>query len=317
MSDFTQAQRERNRGAGTVDTYDRALRAYVRWLTATGVDVLAASTDDVRDYLTWRNDENRRRKHADLSAKRRYWLVSTIHVFYAWAIRTGRATYDPTVGVDRPQADNPDPVFARDDDVVTALSLAPEDDLRAWLTLMAYAGLRCAEVAGLKVGDYERGPTADDDVIRVKGKGRKVRRVGVAPQVADVFRTYGGGRKRSEYLFTRPTYGGPWSPAAVSRRVALYLDDLGLDLTAHSFRHWFGRTLYRVTDNDIRFVQDQLGHASPTTTALYTGGLGTTRPGTFAALGSAIAPTRLRGSEPVGRDRAPTGSGYPLRAVNE
>jgi integrase len=54
----------------------------------------------------------------------------------------------------------------------------------------------------------------------------------------------------------------------VSREMSVYLSSIEVHATAHQLRHWFATKAYRES-RDIRVVQELLGHASPTTTAIY------------------------------------------------
>lgn len=61
---------------------------------------------------------------------------------------------------------------------------------------------------------------------------------------------------------------GPAKPHSVSQRTNAFLHSIGITETLHQLRHRFGTTTYQAV-RDIRAVQELLGHASPTTTAIY------------------------------------------------
>jgi len=63
--------------------------------------------------------------------------------------------------------------------------------------------------------------------------------------------------------------GGPYSPQRVSVEFNRFFRSAQVDCTAHQLRHWFGTHLYSST-KDLRLTQEMLGHASPTTTSIYT-----------------------------------------------
>ncbi|MBK9181436.1 MAG: tyrosine-type recombinase/integrase [Acidimicrobiales bacterium] len=251
-------QWERRRGL-TVSTIERrrdTLRAWQRWLDGCPC---AATNSDVEAWLDSRHDVTGR---GVPSARYRRWLISTLHGFYRWAVDVGACPADPTVGVVRPRVRRGLPRPIGDADLDVAVRLA-DPQMRAWLLLMAYAGLRCAEVAGL-----ERGDVADSGglpVLRVCGKGGRERIVPAHPLVLMALRA--AGLPGSGRLFVRSD-GQPFTPSQVSRRVNWYLRSLGVSDSAHSLRHWFGTNLYAQC-HDLRVVQELLGHESLEMAALY------------------------------------------------
>lgn len=145
-----------------------------------------------------------------------------------------------------------------------AISHAPPD-IRCWLVLGAYAGLRAGEMARLQRQDVL--DTAETPVIIVDGKGGKQRVVPASPRVLFELRAYG--MPSRGYIFRRRD-GGPGAPtpARVSQLVNGYLHDLGIEDTGHAARHRFGTKTYQ-RSRDIRMVQELLGHADPGSSAGY------------------------------------------------
>ena len=166
-----------------------------------------------------------------------------------------------TAALDRPKLARQYPRPVRDEDMAEAIRQAGPS-MKAWLTLAAYGGLRCVEIAGLCREDIMEG----DDLMLLRGKGGKERIVPLHPLVWRRLRS--AGLPRVGPVFVRPC-GSPYTAAQVSRTIALWLDELGIDATAHQFRHWFGSRAYQQS-GDLRVVQELLGHSSPTTTAVYT-----------------------------------------------
>lgn len=214
------------------------------------IGLAAATPEDVELFLDSRN----------LSAKSRYDWISHLSCFYRWAIDNGRLTDDPTARLLRPKLRRRLPRPIATGDLVTALQMA-DPVMRAWLTLMAFGGLRCVEVARLEVDDL----LWEDGLVRVHGKGDKERLVPIHSEVRQVLRSLrlpNRGR-----VFRRPR-GGGYPAAQVSREVSAYMSDLGIAATAHQCRHWFGTHVYRQS-RDLRVTQELLGHSSPTSTAIY------------------------------------------------
>lgn len=187
-------------------------------------------------------------------------MLSHLGSFYRWAIDHGHATSDPTAQVPRPRLRRNLPRPISTGDLRLALELA-DPTMRAWLTLAAFAGFRCVEISRLEVDDV----LLDDELLCVRGKGDRERLV---PMHREVARSLHAARlPRRGRVFRRPR-GGGYPAAQVSREISLYLDGVGVAATAHQLRHWFGTHVYR-TSRDLRVTQELLGHASPTTTAIY------------------------------------------------
>ena len=242
---------QRRRGLTESTIYRRAtmIRSFALWLDG-GLE--AATENDVQRFLDGRR----------IGARTRYTWISAIGCFYLWAVRHHGVAVNPTADIVRPKLRRTLPRPIGDDDLAVALAMAP-NEVRLWLTLAAYAGLRCAEVAGLHRDDVLR----DSGVLRVVGKGNKERLVPMHPFVVDGLDAWPRPRVNGP-MFVRPQ-GGAWPPNQISRVASLYLHDVGIEATMHQLRHWFGTRTYQVS-KDLRVVQELLGHSSPTTTAIYT-----------------------------------------------
>jgi integrase/recombinase XerC len=142
----------------------------------------------------------------------------------------------------------------------------------AVLALLYGSGLRISEALSLKRKDIPA-PGAGD-VLVVKGKGGKERMVPVLPQVLKLIADYDKlcphdpGRDGAMFLGTR---GGPLSPRIVQLAMARLRGALGLPATAtpHALRHSFASHLL-ARGGDLRAIQELLGHASLSTTQIYT-----------------------------------------------
>ncbi len=139
----------------------------------------------------------------------------------------------------------------------------------AVLLLIYGAGLRISEALSLDGGDWPLGAT-----LQVKGKGAKVRTIVLLPAVIEAIGAYVAQSPfppaPGKPLF-RGTKGGPLSPDLVRRamrraRVALGLPDTA---TPHALRHSFATHLL-ASGADLRSIQELLGHASLSSTQIYT-----------------------------------------------
>jgi integrase/recombinase XerC len=253
-------------GQELVDTYTEHLtrigrakptvhhRRVVLTYLAANVDVAAATEADIEGWLARR----------PLSAASRSSYLSCAKGFFRWAVRHELVKSDPTVDMARPRVPRRLPRPIPDRDLAQALELAPDARMRAWLCLAAFQGLRCMEIAGLCAEDVLF--DAEPPMLRIFGKGSKERMVPLATQTGTALRIFGVPSRGT--LFPN-RFGRPYLPATVTQYISGYLRSIGVDCTAHQGRHWFGSSLYKRT-RDLRFVQEVLGHTSPTTTAIYT-----------------------------------------------
>lgn len=179
--------------------------------------------------------------------------ITSVRVFYRWAVDTGRMDADPTLrlravkipaSVPRP---TPEEIFQR------ALTTAPPRD-RLMLLLAATCGLRRGEIARIHstwlVGDS----------LHVIGKGGRRRVVPVLPTLAHRL-----GSRPHGYIFPGKI-AGHISPDRVGHILA---DLLGPGWSGHTLRHRFATRAYSA-DRDLLAVQQLLGHSSVATTQRYT-----------------------------------------------
>jgi integrase/recombinase XerC len=189
-----------------------------------------------------------------------------VHVgqYIKWAALNGHRPDDPTIVLIRPQHIHQDlPRPMADGDVALAIETAGQPE-RAWISLAAFCGLRCMEIAALTRDVIDMGPPA---AMRIYGKGGKVRIVPLPARVLGELLEVGMPRRGP--LFQRMD-GAPGAPSAgrVSERINKHLHSLGIDHTAHTLRHRFGTALYGRT-RDPFLVAQVMGHSSVDTTRGY------------------------------------------------
>ena len=142
----------------------------------------------------------------------------------------------------------------------------------AVLALLYGSGLRISEALGLKRKEVPA-PGAGD-VITVTGKGNKRRMVPVLPQVLELVADYVAlcpAQLAPDAALFIGLKGGPLSPRIVQLAMARLRGALGLAETAtpHALRHSFATHLL-ARGGDLRAIQELLGHASLSTTQVYT-----------------------------------------------
>ena len=185
--------------------------------------------------------------------------------FYKWARKAGYVRVDPVEDIVRPRLPRRLPRPMPKADLEWALRGA-DARMRAWLLLAAYEGLRCCEIATLRVENIR--DNEDPPFIEVVGKGGHERKIPLNPMVEEALRAYG--LPQSGYVFVSPRTRMAYRQGTVSNVIASYLRGKGLRWTAHNGRHSFGTEVNDATGGDLRIVQELMGHASPATTALYT-----------------------------------------------
>jgi integrase/recombinase XerC len=264
---------DRRRSAHTVRAYEAtAVRLVVflggHWAEpATRALLGRTSTADLRAYLAHRRGEGL----SNASAARE---LSAVRAFLKFA--RGEDSADlPRLRGPRVKKGIPRPI-APDEAVALAEEVA--DDARepwiaardlAVLLLLYGAGLRIGEAMGLTGAVLPLG-----EAMRVTGKRGKTRIVPLLPQVRDAIEDYVRrspyGTAAGEALF-RGARGGPLSPAIIRRSVRAARVRLGLPprTTPHALRHSFATHLLG-RGADLRALQELLGHASLSSTQIYT-----------------------------------------------
>lgn len=268
---------ERGRSSNTLAAYRRDLRAYWTWLHGRGVTDLAAVTPDVvLDHVAALRASGR----AEASVARALVAVRTMHRFLAGE---DLLPADPAADLDPPSvpAGLPKPLSEAQ---VTALLEAVEGDDptarrdRVILEVLYGTGLRISELVGLSLGDLD----LDAAILRAFGKGAKERVVPLGRPARAAIETWlaTGGRPEWEPAHWRSRddeqalllnrRGGRLSRQSAWNIVKAHGARVGLsDLSPHVLRH---SCATHMVDHgaDIRAVQELLGHASISTTQVYT-----------------------------------------------
>lgn len=188
--------------------------------------------------------------------------MGDIDRFYWWARRERLTVVNPTELVARHRQGRHLPRPAPGHQIHPALHNGREVD-RLAVALMAYAGLRCLEVAHLQWADIDQ----QEGWLLVRGgKGGHDRS---QPLVADLsrFLAIGEGASPRSHVFVG-IGGDPATPKRVSTIVNQHIVRWGGRFTCHQLRHFYGTRLYEQT-GDLLIVQAALGHASVGTTQVY------------------------------------------------
>lgn len=264
--------RDRRRSAHTVRAYQATAERLLAFLqghwggpVARG-DLARVSAADLRAFLAYRRGEGL----SNPSAARE---LSAVRAFLKWA--GGEAAVPPRLKGPRvkkglPRPISPDEAVALAEDV-SEQQEAPWIAARDWavLLLLYGAGLRIGEALGLTGAVLPLGET-----MAVTGKRAKTRIVPLLPPVREAVEDYARlcpwGVSREAPLF-RGAKGGPLDPAIIRRSVRAARVRLGLSdrTTPHALRHSFATHLLG-RGADLRSLQELLGHASLSSTQIYT-----------------------------------------------
>jgi len=262
---------EKGRSRATIEAYRRDIEAFLAWWgSERPLDDVTGG--DLEAYL----NELREARAASSVAR----ALSSLRGWWGFLIEEGHLRVDPSSYVTPSRRGRSLPKPLAEETVAHLLDTLPRAtpvDLRdrALLELLYGTGARVSEVVGLEIQDLD----FDEELIRVTGKGSKQRLVPMGRSLKVALVDYLGPGGRSE--FPRPrahahvfvnVRGGPLSRQGIdlvisARALAANIDRSSV--SAHVFRHSCA-THMLAHGADIRVVQELLGHASISTTQIYT-----------------------------------------------
>jgi integrase/recombinase XerD len=268
---------ERGRSANTVAAYRRDIRGYCGWLARRRATLLDVDRVALDAFVS----ERRAAGGAASSVARQVAAIRMLHRFLA---EEGIRRDDPTVDIEgiRVPAGIPHPLS--EEEIVALLAAPPTNDPvglrdRALLELLYATGARISEACGLSLGDFDN----DEQLVRLFGKGSKERIVPYGRHAAAALVDWLGPAGRphlrperwarrgdAEAVFLN-VRGARLSRQAAWAIVKKYGDRIGVGdkLSPHVLRHSCATHLLD-HGADLRIVQELLGHASISTTQVYT-----------------------------------------------
>jgi integrase/recombinase XerC len=260
---------ERQLSPHTASNYGRDLAALVDYCAAQGLTAWSQlDTQHLRAFAA----REHRRGLAPRSIQRR---LSACRGLFRYLLREGELRADPSGDVQAPKARKRLPTPLDADSMARLLEFRSDDTLgvrdKAIMELFYSSGLRLSELLGLGLLDVD----LRDRTVRVLGKGRKTRIVPVGRHAVEAIRRWLGERATiagvgEQALFVGQN-GGRLGPRIVQRRIARWarLQGLPEHVHPHMFRHSFASHLLE-SSQDLRAVQELLGHANIGTTQVYT-----------------------------------------------
>jgi integrase/recombinase XerC len=260
---------ERRLSPHTVEAYEHDLRALLEFCEREQIATFKAlDSFNVRRFAA----ESHRRGLGPRSVARR---LSAVRTFLNYLIETGVVKSNAGVHVQAPKAPRRLPATLDADQVASLLAISGDDPLtvrdRAILELFYSSGLRLAELVGLSLGDVD----AADRTVRVLGKGSKARVVPVGKQALAALKDWLAVRaelaRPGELALFVGRRGERVSPRTVQKRVNEWAKRQGtpMGVHPHMLRHSFATHVLESSRN-LRAVQELLGHASLSTTQIYT-----------------------------------------------
>lgn len=274
--------RVRNYSPNTAAAYAQDLDCFLIWASNCGIDVLQATHRDFRRFLSSLSGAG----YAKTTVNRR---LSAVRSFYSWLVREGVIESNPAAVVSSPKLPKPLPHVLSQEDVEKLLKCAdastPAGALDAALVELLYAsGARIGEVASLDVDRID----FSDKSVRLFGKGSKERIVPLYPAALRALDAY---LAHARPVLLANHKGSLATEEAADAQRALFINARGARMSERSLRARFEKLLARaglagmatphtmrhtfateVLDGgaDLRSVQEMLGHASLSTTQIYT-----------------------------------------------
>jgi len=268
---------ERGLSRNTLAAYRTDLLQVGRFLAERGVEVTAASHQDLSDFLAElaTGDGNGREPCSTATIHRK---AACLRSFFRHLRREEVTHDDPAARLPTPRRGRKLPEVLSYAAVQRLLAQPRGDEPtavrdRALLELMYASGLRASETIGLELGDID----LEHRILRARGKGSKERLVPVGQKAVAAVRAYlRSGRPRlmrspDERRLFLNFRGGPLTRQGLYKIVLRHARAAGLGgkLSPHTLRHSFATHLL-AGGCDLRSVQEMLGHADLSTTQLYT-----------------------------------------------
>lgn len=261
---------ERGLSSNTLDAYRTDLRQYMQWLQSQDLQPMWADENLVSGYIA-----HRAATASNRSAAR---ALSTLRCFYRFLLQRGDIDNDPCTHVAAPALEKSLPGSLSESDVETLLA-APDVSTAlgirdcAMLELLYATGMRVSELVGLRISELD----TNREAVQIIGKGDKERLIPTGRSAAEWCQRYLhesrahilSGRV-SEYVFIS-SRGGRMSRQGFWQNIKRYAKICGISPapSPHTLRHAFATHLLN-HGADLRSVQMLLGHASLSTTQIYT-----------------------------------------------
>ncbi len=268
---FIQYLKMRNYSTKTLNSYDQTITRFGHyiWMTRNSrgdvthqgyqkhpvrleVDV-EVSAIEITNYLSFLTES--RTYHATTFNR----ILSSLSSFYRFLIMQDILSANPVPRIDRPRVKDKEIRYLKHSQVIRLLRSIPDIRDRLIVRIIYATGVRVSELCSIRVEDIDM----DDQMIRVRGKGGKIRMVFVDQETLDDIDASIGDRLSGPLFFGQQ--GNHISPRTIQHIFRKYAPE---GITPHKIRHSYASELYRRSKN-LRVVQENLGHASIKTTEVY------------------------------------------------
>jgi integrase/recombinase XerC/integrase/recombinase XerD len=272
LTSYRHYLRMRNYSPRTIQSYEQVVRhfAYYVWLRRNSdpqklivywEDFSKARLDTnvevrpvfITDYFTFINSMK------PYKAKTTHRIISTLNSFYRFLYSQGVITSNPMAGIERPKIKDQELRYLKHSQVLKLIASIEDDRDRLIVRTIYATGVRVSELCGINIEDID----FEDETIKVRGKGGKIRIVFVDHETLEEMSRFIGNR------IVGPLFVGQMghhiSPRSVQHIFKKYAPQ---GITPHKIRHSYASELYRRSKN-LRVVQENLGHTSIKTTEIY------------------------------------------------
>lgn len=263
---------ERNLSPNTRKAYQFDLLKFQEYLVRTNRAepvVTGITTQQIKDYLSYLQSQ-RGYKSTTLSR-----TIASIRVFFDFCVQMGHLETSPASVIHNPKLPKKLPIYLIDSELQKLLSAPDPSDVGgcrdyAILVTLGFTGMRRQELVGLDLDciDFER------RTLRVMGKGSRERLIPMNQYVVNALNAWldvrpAMGDPKAVFLNRR---GGRLTGRSIVNIVSKYVQKSGIGkarISPHKLRHTFA-TLLHLNEVDILEIKTLLGHASITSTQIYT-----------------------------------------------
>jgi len=264
---------ERNLTANTTSAYRTDLNQFLAFMATRKVsDMSRAENADVLAFMLFLKEK----QYSNATVARR---TAAVKSFYAFLVSIRAVSIDPTNAIESPKVEREAPKSLTPNQVDELMELpqrvrSPERTRdRAMFEVLYCSGVRVSELVGLNIGDIDM----TKKIIRCVGKGKKLRILPISESALTALEEYLDNaysqlvmeKQSPERTLFVNHRGGRLTRQGFWLILKQYADELGVaDLTPHMLRHSFAA--HMITSGvDLRRVQALLGHASLSTTQIY------------------------------------------------
>lgn len=225
-------------------------------------DPSTATDDDLKSYFHRLAKENVKTR----TIRRKY---SAFKAFYSFLVLEKIRKNNPLAALEAPSNERSLPKYLSHEEVEQLLNAAETPEMICLVELLYATGLRVSELVTLRLSNIK----ASEGILIVAGKGLKERIVPIHQKALLAIKNHLKSRTSdSPFLFPSKEKNGHLSRQAFFKKIKLLARDAGLDetrISPHVLRHSFASHLL-AGDVDLRTLQEMLGHASISTTEIYT-----------------------------------------------